>query len=645
MRIQTRSLTLWVLILALSPQALMAQWTTVGDGIDYREYTISGPNNLFISRLARANTNAFIDSSIGQGRVSGGTETVRSQATRYDDAINYWGQIWGQRNDVVIAINGSYYNTTTGVPTSGVINSGWYAKRYDNITWESGFVWQLDRDAFIGECVTHYANKQLITYVDAGTTQQFNGINISRGSDDLIIYTPQFDSDTQTDNTGVEVLVELSPRPMLLIPLPSMVTGYVRQIRQNQGSTPIPFDHVVLSATGSKATTLLNNVTIGAEIGISQEIKSFKDGTCSVSGTLDWTKSYGAVSGNWVYLEDGVIQYGIDSSGLRHPRTAIALNNDYIFFIVCDGRSDISIGMTIDELAEFTKYTLGATWGLNQDGGGSSTMVVNGVVMNDPSDGHERAVSNGMMMLNLQPKTQSSTFGVGNAVRTTSSTSLRLGPGTNYAALSTLSTNQEGTILNHDLKGVYAKGQFWWKCNFNGTDGWVTENQLTLASAGIPPIITLHPVDHSVSLGSTTTFTVQATSETSLTYRWQKNNVDLSDGGHYSDTATATLTISNADYTDAAAYRCRVTNTYGSTTSNPGQLTIRSVDYDQDSDVDLEDFAHLQLCLGLENVSQTEPDCINTDLNDDNIVNQNDLQVFLGCLNGPDMLPTPGCLD
>ncbi|UCD27585.1 MAG: hypothetical protein JSV03_10755, partial [Planctomycetota bacterium] len=276
------------------PITALAQWDTVGAGIEYREYTVTGPNNLFVARMDRANTDAFIESSIGQGRVSGGTETVRNQASRYDQAINYWNQTWGNRNQVVVAVNGSYYNTSTGVPESGVIHSGWYAKRYTNVTGLSGFVWQLDRDAYIGACVTHFANKQIVTYLNTGNTQNFHDINRAQGSNELIIYTPQYDSNTLTDNTGVEVLVELTNRPTLLMPTPNMVTGYVREIRQNQGSTMIPFDHIVLSATDGRATTLLSNVSIGSQIGVSQEIKSYER-DCSTPRSLDWTKSYGAV--------------------------------------------------------------------------------------------------------------------------------------------------------------------------------------------------------------------------------------------------------------------------------------------------------------------------------------------------------------
>jgi len=469
---------LGMLAVCLPVPAALAQWTSVGTGIDYQQFTLDDPNNVFVARMDRSETSAFIESSIAQGRLSGGTETVSSQAARYDDAIGYWGQTWGNRNDVVVAINGSYYDTTTGVPFSGVLHSGWYAKRYDNLSGQSGFFWNLNRGAYIGECVTHIASKQFVTYATSNT-QNFQGINVAPADGQLTIFTPQYDASTGTDDTVSEVLVELT-RPLLIMPTPNYVVGYVKEIRQNQGNTTIPFDHIVLSAKGSAATTMLANVSLGDEIHISQEIKSYER-DCATARALDWTKAYAGVSGNWVFLRDGVIQYGIDSSGERHPRTAIGLNDNYVFFIVVDGRDPAnSIGMTIDELAEFCKYTLGCTWACNQDGGGSSTMVVNGTVMNNPSDGSERAVANGMLMCNLVAKSQSTTFSANDAVRTTASANVRQGPGTNYAVLATVASGTSGTVLSHNLNGVAAKGDNWWKVDFNGTVGWVPESVIDI---------------------------------------------------------------------------------------------------------------------------------------------------------------------
>jgi len=52
---------------------------------------------------------------------------------------------------------------------------------------------------------------------------------------------------------------------------------------------------------------------------------------------------------------------------------------------------------------------------------------VNGTVMNNPSDGSERAVANGMLMCNLVAKSQSTTFSANDAVRTTASANVRQG--------------------------------------------------------------------------------------------------------------------------------------------------------------------------------------------------------------------------
>lgn len=80
-----------------------------------------------------------------------------------------------------------------------------------------------------------------------------------------------------------------------------------------------------------------------------------------------------------------------------NPRTAIAAIDDlHYLFIVSDGRTTESAGLSLYELAEFSK-SLGAETVYNLDGGGSSTMYFNGEIINNPtSDGRiiqERSVS------------------------------------------------------------------------------------------------------------------------------------------------------------------------------------------------------------------------------------------------------------
>ena len=95
---------------------------------------------------------------------------------------------------------------------------------------------------------------------------------------------------------------------------------------------------------------------------------------------------------------------------------------------------------------------------------------------------------------------------------------------------------------------------------------------LTIATA---TTITQQPANRTVASGGTTTFTIAATGQAPLTYQWQKNSVNLVNGGHYSGVAAlSTLTVSSADNTDVGNYGCRVTGGCGILPSNAATLTI-----------------------------------------------------------------------
>jgi exopolysaccharide biosynthesis protein len=71
----------------------------------------------------------------------------------------------------------------------------------------------------------------------------------------------------------------------------------------------------------------------------------------------------------------------------RHPRTMIGLDaQGFIWLVAVDGRQpDYSIGMHFADLQRLADR-LDLTDALNLDGGGSTTMVVDGQVVNRPSD-------------------------------------------------------------------------------------------------------------------------------------------------------------------------------------------------------------------------------------------------------------------
>lgn len=102
-----------------------------------------------------------------------------------------------------------------------------------------------------------------------------------------------------------------------------------------------------------------------------------------------------------VLLNNGEISVGEnDEVGMAmasNPRTAIGyLGNNHYVFVVSDGRTSESAGLSLYELASFMKE-LGVKDAYNLDGGGSSTMVFKGEITNNPTtsgrSGEERAVS------------------------------------------------------------------------------------------------------------------------------------------------------------------------------------------------------------------------------------------------------------
>lgn len=93
-----------------------------------------------------------------------------------------------------------------------------------------------------------------------------------------------------------------------------------------------------------------------------------------------------------VLVEDGeVADISTNVSEKSNPRTAIGqISNLHYIFVVVDGRSDDSDGMTLKELAQVF-VDRGASIAYNLDGGGSSSMWFNGELVNNPTTGRKRS--------------------------------------------------------------------------------------------------------------------------------------------------------------------------------------------------------------------------------------------------------------
>ena len=120
---------------------------------------------------------------------------------------------------------------------------------------------------------------------------------------------------------------------------------------------------------------VIRNGTIYRDSGARQGLAIYKDGTMKV------------------YDETQTNAQTLVNEGVWQTRTAIGIIDDNHFvFVVVDGRSRTSSGVTMSGLAEIMQ-SLGAKTAYNLDGGGSSEMWFNGQVVNNPSNGGERATS------------------------------------------------------------------------------------------------------------------------------------------------------------------------------------------------------------------------------------------------------------
>jgi hypothetical protein len=219
------------------------------------------------------------------------------------------------------------------------------------------------------------------------------GINRERKENDLVVYTPEFQRTTLTDPKGLEIVVQ---------------NGKITQILDRKGSTQIPANGFVISANGKRREEIFANAKIGAKASFWFVQPYFGEGLTdnrevsapSVTTTED------IVSGVPLLVLNGKIKITWEQEKTnkafvetKHPRTAVAkLKDGKFLMITVDGRSESSGGIGLEDLAKLL-LELGAVDAMNLDGGGSSTMFLDGKVVNHPSDKEgERRVSDAILV-------------------------------------------------------------------------------------------------------------------------------------------------------------------------------------------------------------------------------------------------------
>jgi hypothetical protein len=228
------------------------------------------------------------------------------------------------------------------------------------------------------------------THQDEEFTQAIDGIDTTRARGKLMLYTPRFGPDSDMADTGVEW--QLSGTPLT-----------VTDKRPNAGRTPIPANGVVLSFGGTILPTALERLDRGQAVTIEPRFQT-------LLGTLPerWLDAHDIVGGAGLLVFRGKpitdwteeqLRAGFNTE--KHPRTMIGTaKNGTIWLITVDGRNpEVSLGMTFAELQRLAQK-LSLYNALNLDGGGSTTMVVRGAVVNHPTDATgPRRVSDGLVVV------------------------------------------------------------------------------------------------------------------------------------------------------------------------------------------------------------------------------------------------------
>jgi hypothetical protein len=219
-------------------------------------------------------------------------------------------------------------------------------------------------------------------------------LNQLRDNDAAVLYTAAYGPSTGTDG-GVEYVLERATNSSSSLWLPLQAgreyTARVREVRRD-GNTPLSADIMVLSL-GPGLEEPVASLQAGAALRIVTEtVPDLRDVKMAIGGgpALVW---------------DGKAMQWTGLIKLRHPRTAVGWNQKHIFLVEVDGRqSDISIGMTLPELADYM-VNLGCEEAMNFDGGGSATLWAFGMVKNSPSEGEERPAPNALVVIKrAEPK-------------------------------------------------------------------------------------------------------------------------------------------------------------------------------------------------------------------------------------------------
>jgi hypothetical protein len=307
------------------------------------------------------------------------------------------------RESVLVAVNADFFDVRTGASENNVLIDGewWKGVRLTESPFDTfdaihaQFALdslrrpRLDRFAFDG-------------WARSGTTVlpiiALNA-NPSGAPEGTALFTRRFGATAPRDpaRTTSEVTLIAAGR------LGDTLVYIRRGSAATTAGSAIPVDGAILAGYGARArevAALAEGDTVRVWLGVSPRAPGRAAATPLALIIGGWPRIVrdGANIAGQAASEEGTISRNAEA---RHPRTAVGFSRDSstLFLVTVDGRSTKSVGVTTSELANLMRV-LGVWQGLNFDGGGSTTMVVEGRIVNTPADpSGERPVGNALLVL------------------------------------------------------------------------------------------------------------------------------------------------------------------------------------------------------------------------------------------------------
>jgi len=361
-----------LVLLGFSADGFAQGLPRVEPGIEYVHHRVgAGPWSIHVVKVDRSVSRFQFVSTLAQDRIYG-LASVREQVATLQD----------RRVRPIAAVNGDFFVIRPGPYQGDPL--GLHIVRGELVSSPTGVGFWIDSDGrpHIGEVAARFRA------TGANGLDLAFGLNQERTNDSVVLYTPTVGASTRT-NGGLELILEKSGGGDWL---PLRAGGSYRTkvvALAEQGNAELKPETMVLSI-GPALAQKLTTPEVGDVISL------------ELTTSPDLTGATVAIGGGPILLDAGKSP---EWSGPqpRHPRTVLGWNDEQYFLVVVDGRQrDLSAGMTYPELASLMKR-LGCEYAVNLDGGGSSTLWLDGRVMNSPSDGRERAVANSLIVVAVEP--------------------------------------------------------------------------------------------------------------------------------------------------------------------------------------------------------------------------------------------------